>query len=50
MNTKVSFNDRSRGNIVPRRRDDQLWWSFNGEFWTDELGDYVFALESECGK
>lgn len=40
--------DRSRGNIEPSRRDDQMYWSFNGEFWNDELGDYVFGLESEC--
>lgn len=42
--------ERSRGNRIPVRRDDQLLWSFNGEFWNDEIGDYVFALESECGK
>jgi len=23
-------------------------WSFNGEFWADELGDYVYSLKSEC--
>jgi hypothetical protein len=39
---------RSRGNVEPSRRDDQFRWSFNGEFWNDELGDYVFGLESEC--
>ena len=42
--------ERSRGNRIPVRRDDQLLWSFNGEFWNDEIGDYVFALESECAK
>jgi hypothetical protein len=42
--------ERGRGNRIPVRRDDQLLWTFNGEFWNDELGDYVFALESECGK
>lgn len=42
--------ERSRGNRVPIRREDQLLWSFNGEFWNDEIGDYVFALQSECGK
>ena len=42
--------DRHRGNRIPVRRDDQYLWSFNGEFWNDEIGDYVFALESECGK
>jgi hypothetical protein len=40
--------ERERGNVTPERRDDQFFWSFNGEFWNDELGDYVFGLESEC--
>lgn len=44
----VSIGSRSRGNVVPTRRDDQMYWNFNGEFWNDELGDYVFGLESEC--
>jgi hypothetical protein len=30
------------------RNDKQYFWDFNGEFWADELGDYVFALRSEC--
>jgi hypothetical protein len=44
-----STAERSRGNVVPSRRDYQYYWSFNGEFWNDELGDYVFGLESDCG-
>jgi hypothetical protein len=40
--------ERTRGGVEPSRRDDQFYWSFNGEFWNDELGDYVFGLESEC--
>jgi tetratricopeptide (TPR) repeat protein len=31
-----------------QRNDKQYFWTFNGEFWADELGDYVFALRSEC--
>jgi hypothetical protein len=31
-----------------QRNDKQYFWTFNGEFWADELGDYVFALGSEC--
>ncbi|MDD0852424.1 hypothetical protein HBN50_04910 [Halobacteriovorax sp. GB3] len=31
-----------------KRTDKQYFWSFNGEFWADELGDYVFSLKSEC--
>lgn len=31
-----------------KRNEKQYFWSFNGEFWADELGDYVFALSSQC--
>ncbi|MGZ3687729.1 MAG: tetratricopeptide repeat protein [Bdellovibrionota bacterium] len=44
-----SERENARGNVKPVRRDDQYYWSFNGEFWNDELGDYVFGLESKCG-
>jgi tetratricopeptide (TPR) repeat protein len=38
-----------RGDIkYIERNDKQYFWNFNGEFWADELGDYVFALRSEC--
>ena len=41
--------DRSRGDInYLSRKGHQYFWSFNQEFWVDELGDYVFALKSEC--
>lgn len=46
----AAATERSRGNRIPVRRNDQLLWTFNGEFWNDEIGDYVFALESECAK
>lgn len=46
----ASSAERNRGNRIPVRRNDQLLWTFNGEFWNDEIGDYVFALESECSK
>lgn len=47
----VSLRDagRARGDIAHlRRTDKQYFWTFNGEFWADELGDYVFSLKSEC--
>ena len=48
-NTKRSYGFRSRGDIKNlKRTDKQYFWSFNGEFWADELGDYVFSLKSEC--
>ncbi|MFG1500646.1 hypothetical protein ABMA70_10615 [Halobacteriovorax sp. XZX-3] len=41
----------ARGDIkYLKRNSKQYFWSFNGEFWADELGDYVFALRSECQK
>lgn len=40
---------KKRGSLGrPYIRDDQFFWTFNGEFWADELGDYVFALRPEC--
>ena len=42
-------DDRTRGDIkYIQRNEKQYFWNFNGEFWADELGDYVFALKSEC--
>lgn len=40
---------KKRGDIqYISRNEKQYFWDFNGEFWADELGDYVFALRSEC--
>jgi hypothetical protein len=46
---KAAGEERSRGNVLPRAKSHQYTWGFNGEFWNDELGDYVFGLESKCG-
>lgn len=41
--------DGKRGDVqYLDRNEKQYFWDFNGEFWADELGDYVFALGSEC--
>ena len=43
------FVERGRGDVrYLQRTSKQYFWTFNGEFWADELGDYVFALRSEC--
>ncbi|MBC7429511.1 MAG: hypothetical protein H7336_12915 [Bacteriovorax sp.] len=47
----VSLRDPNakRGDVAHLQRSDkQYFWTFNGEFWADELGDYVFSLKSEC--
>lgn len=42
---------KGRGDIkYLKSNEKQYFWNFNGEFWADELGDYVFALKSECSK
>ena len=28
--------------------DEELYWTFNGEYWRDELGYYHFNVNSEC--
>ncbi len=44
-----NYGNRNRGDIkYLKRNEKQYFWSFNGEFWADELGDYVFSLKSEC--
>ena len=43
------FGNEVRGSLgKPNIFSDQYFWTFNGEFWIDELGDYIFALRSEC--
>ena len=49
QNLTSSPMDRSRGDQIPSASGKQYQWEFNGEFWADELGDYVFGLKSECG-
>lgn len=43
-----SVETRFRGDISPETKGYQYEWGFNGEFWRDELGDYVFGLQSQC--
>jgi hypothetical protein len=43
------WGQKKRGSLGrPATRNDQYFWDFNGEFWADELGDYVFSLRPEC--
>lgn len=41
--------DRGRGSYKNVKRDKfEQFWSFQGAFWADELGDYSLGLESNC--
>lgn len=47
--SKMSSDAGKRGDIrYLKRNEKQYFWTFNSEFWADELGDYVFALPMEC--
>ena len=44
-------SNRKRGDVKYLKRNErQYFWNFNGEFWADEMGDYVFSLKSECSE
>ncbi|MAF78347.1 MAG: hypothetical protein CME60_09300 [Halobacteriovoraceae bacterium] len=48
-NNESLISNRSRGshkNIT--RSSDEHFFTFNGEFWGDELGEYSFGLKSNC--
>lgn len=46
---KKLISDRSRGDLsnVKRSKFEQFW-TFQGAFWADELGDYSLGLKSNC--
>ncbi len=47
-NKKLIAN-RGRGDLSQVQRDKkESFWSFDGPFWADELGDYSFGLKSNC--
>jgi hypothetical protein len=40
---------KKRGDVkYLKKTEKQYFWDFIYEFWSDELGDYVFTLPSEC--
>jgi hypothetical protein len=44
-------SDRARGSYEnAHREEDEFFYSFDGPFWADELGDYAFGLKSNCQK
>jgi tetratricopeptide (TPR) repeat protein len=46
---KTLVSDRGRGSRDNIKRDqEEHFYDFRGAFWADELGDYSFALKSNC--
>ncbi len=46
---KKLVSSRARGSYDNvNRESDEFFYTFNGAFWADELGDYSFGLKSNC--
>ncbi len=46
---KKLIADRSRGDLSNVKRNKfEYFWTFEGSFWADELGDYSMGLKSNC--
>ena len=44
----LASNDTDEGKIEVT--DEQLYWTFDGEYWKDELGFYQFLVNSSCSR
>lgn len=48
-NNESLISERNRGSLKNvDRSSDEHFYTFNGEFWGDELGEYSFGLKSNC--
>lgn len=46
---KKLVSNRARGSYKNAKTNDQVFfYSFDGQFWADELGDYSFGLKANC--
>lgn len=46
---KKLISSRGRGSFSQvQRAKTESFWTFDGPFWADELGDYSFGLQSNC--
>lgn len=44
MVVKKNITDKAKIKVS----DEQLYWTFDGEYWKDELGYYIFNINTEC--
>ncbi len=45
-----SSDKRKREGNFSAMDDDHLFWPFEGEYWKDELGSYLYNIQSMCGR
>lgn len=44
MQVGADVSDKDRVEVS----DEQLYWTFDGEYWKDEMGFYMFNINTEC--
>lgn len=44
MRVEANVTDKAKIEV----NDEQLYWTFDGEYWKDELGFYMFNINTEC--
>ena len=57
---KVGLESKLLGAKTPQKRarsgslyatdQEHIYWPYNGEYWRDELGYYLYTIKSECGR
>jgi hypothetical protein len=47
--TAILEFEREIGNVMAAD-DEHLFWTFDGEYWRDELGYYWYHMYSRCGR
>jgi tetratricopeptide (TPR) repeat protein len=46
MNVEGNVTERPDINL----NDEYMYWTFEGEYWRDELGSYVYNINSQCSR
>ena len=49
LGTENQANRKRKGPLYATD-DEHIFWPFNGEYWRDELGYYLYTIKSECGR
>ncbi len=47
---KCSMTEETAGSGVLSKRENEAYWTFDGEFWRDEIRNYVSGVSSMCGQ
>lgn len=48
LNKEGFANKARKAGPIYATDDEHIYWPFNGEYWRDELGYYLYTIQSEC--